>query len=139
MCIRDRTKDEARKFEAAKSLWEQAKYDEAYDIVRPVLTDAPYNGSFLALAGVIYEKAENLPVAYHLFKSATQVEPNEANHWVNLGRVAEDMWHTQEAERHYKVALKKVNRDDTLRKMCIRDRALSRSINFRTAPSAATN
>jgi len=83
--------------------------------VRPVLTDAPYNGSFLALAGVIYEKAENLPVAYHLFKSATQVEPNEANHWVNLGRVAEDMWHTQEAERHYKVALKKVNRDDTLR------------------------
>ena len=109
------TKDEARKFEAAKSLWEQAKYDEAYDIVRPVLTDAPYNGSFLALAGVIYEKAENLPVAYHLFKSATQVEPNEANHWVNLGRVAEDMWHTQEAERHYKVALKKVNRDDTLR------------------------
>ena len=25
------------------------------------------------------------------------------------------MWHTQEAERHYKVALKKVNRDDTLR------------------------
>ena len=83
------TKDEARKFEAAKSLWEQAKYDEAYDIVRPVLTDAPYNGSFLALAGVIYEKAENLPVAYHLFKSATQVEPNEANHWVNLGRVAE--------------------------------------------------
>jgi tetratricopeptide (TPR) repeat protein len=109
------TKDEARKFDKAKQLWERAKYDEAYEIVRPVLDDNPFNASFLALGGVIYEKAENLPVAYHLFKSATQVEPNEANHWVNLGRVAEDLWRTQEAERYYKIALKKVNRDETLR------------------------
>lgn len=109
------TKHEARQFDAAKTLWEQGKYDEAYEIVRPILMESPFNGSFLALAGVIYEKAENLPVAYHFFKAATQVEPNEANHWVNLGRVAEDLWRTQEAERFYKIALKKVNRDDTLR------------------------
>ena len=109
------TKDEARKFDKAKKLWELAKYDEAYEIVRPVLEDNPFNDSFLALAGVIYEKADNLPVAYHLFKTATLTEPNEANHWVNLGRVAEDLWRTQEAEKYYKIALKKVNRDDTLR------------------------
>ena len=109
------TKEEARKFDLAKSLWEKAKCDEAYEIVGPVLLDNPYNGAFLALAGVIYEKAENLPVAYHFFKSASQIEPNEANHWVNLGRVAEDMWRTQDAERYYKIALKKVKRDDTLR------------------------
>jgi len=109
------TKAEARKFDEAKELWEKNRFDDAYEIVRPVLMDNPFNDSFLSLAGVIYEKAENLPVAYHLFKAATQIEPNEANHWVNLGRVAEDLWRTDEAERHYKIALKKVNRDETLR------------------------
>jgi len=109
------TKAEAKKFDAAKDLWERAKYDEAYEIVLPVLMDNPFNDAFLSLAGVIYEKADNLPLAYHLFKAACNIEPNEANHWVNLGRVAGDMWRVQEAEKFYKIALKKVKRDETLR------------------------
>lgn len=108
-------KERAAVFARAKALWEKNKVDDAWDLVRPQLAEDPWDADMLAIGGSIYEKAGNLPVAYHFFKQSTQVAPMEANHWVNFGRVAEELWRVDEAERAYKIALKRVNRDETLK------------------------
>lgn len=106
---------ENRKVAKAKKLWEADEVDRAWDIIKPLMMDNLFEPSLLQMAGVIYEKANNIPLAYHLFKICTAVDPNEANNWTNLGRVAEDLWRTEEAEAAYKKALKLCKRDDTLR------------------------
>lgn len=97
-----------------RQLWEQEKYDEAYDCARALLEDNPYDADALSLAGCIYERADNAPVAYHLFKVAVSICPTDGTHWSNLGRVAELMWRTKEAEDCYRKALKNVKRESTL-------------------------
>lgn len=106
-------RDDARQLAKAKDLWEKAQYGDAWDVIQPVLEDNLLDPRALAMAGCIAEKAGNAPVAYHLFRAATQVQPDEANNWCHLGRVAEDIWRTEEAERYYKIALKKVEREET--------------------------
>jgi tetratricopeptide (TPR) repeat protein len=106
---------EKRKVGKAKRLWENNEIDKALDIIKPLMVDHPWDRDLLQLAGVIFEKAGNIPIAYHLFKAGTSVDPEEANNWVNLGRAAEDLWRTDEAEAAYKKALKICKRDETLR------------------------
>jgi tetratricopeptide (TPR) repeat protein len=106
---------EKRKVVKAKRLWEIGEIDKSLDIIKPMMFDHPNNPDLLQMAGVIFEKAGNVPVAYHLFKVCTGIDPEEANNWTNLGRAAEDLWRTDEAEAAYRKALKLCKRDDTLR------------------------
>lgn len=106
---------ERRDLSKAKTLWDDNEVDAAWEIVKRLLLDHPHDPIVLQMGGHIYEKSGNTPVAYHLFKSATDADPREASGWLNLGRIAEDLWRTGEAERCYAKALKLSNRDDTTR------------------------
>ena len=99
----------------ARALWEQDKVDEAWEIMQKLLAEHPFERDCLYMAGHIYEKANNMPVAYHMFKLATEQDPREASGWLNFGRLAEELWRTKEAERAYEKALKLCKRDDTMR------------------------
>lgn len=106
---------ERKKIWKVRELWEKNEVDKAWDTLKPVMEEHPYDRDCLSMAGVIFEKANNLPVAYHMLKEATRQDPNEASCWLNFGRVAEDLWRTKEAERAYEKALSLSKRDDTRR------------------------
>lgn len=99
----------------SKLLWDEDKCDEAWDVLRPLIAAHPYDPVLLQMGGHIYEKAGNLPVAYHFYRIATEQDPREASNWLNYGRAAEELWRTDEAERCYQKALKGAERDETLR------------------------
>jgi hypothetical protein len=67
------------------------------------------------MGGHIYEKAGNMPVAYHFFRQATEQNPRDGTNWMNFGRAAEELWRTPEAEKAYAKALKYADRDETTR------------------------
>lgn len=94
-------------------LWEHGELDKAMDLLRKEMQRATDDPRCISMAGHIYEKSGNVPVAYNLFKLAAESQPSEASHWLNLGRSAEDLWRTAEAERAYKRALSLCNRDTT--------------------------
>src|SRR5574340_44193 len=72
-----------------RTLWEQEKYDEAYECAKAILEEDPFDPDALSLAGCVYERADNAPVAYHLFKAAIQRGSGDGTAWSNLGRAAE--------------------------------------------------
>ena len=106
---------EMRELSKARALWDDNEVDAAWEIVKTLLLEHPHNGIVLQMGGHIYDKSGNVPVSYHLFKAATEADPREASGWLNLGRLAEDLWRTSEAERCYDKALKLSNRDETTR------------------------
>jgi len=99
----------------AQGFWEAQKPDDAWDIVRKLLMEHPFEPPLLQMAGHIYELAGNVPVSYHFFRQATEQEPREGSGWVNFGRMAEELWRSDEAERAYHKALKYSNREETTR------------------------
>ena len=54
---------ERKQLYKARSLWERDKVDDAWDIVRKLMFDHPYERDVLFMAGHIYDKAGNAPVA----------------------------------------------------------------------------
>lgn len=104
---------ERRQLWRARDLWDAGEVDDAWAIVQKLLLDHPFDRDCLYMGGHIYEKAGNLPVAYHLFRLGTEQDPKEASGWLNFGRVAEDLWRTTEAERAYEKALKLAKREET--------------------------
>lgn len=106
---------ERRNLHRAKVLWERDDVDGAWDLVRELLIMHPFDSLCLQMGGHIYEKAGNVPVAYHFFRQATEQSPKDATAWLNFGRVAEDIWRTSEAERAYQKALKFSTREETTR------------------------
>lgn len=93
--------------------WERNELDKAMDMLRKEMQRAPDDPRCVSMAGHIYEKAGNTPVAYNLFKHATSLQPTEASHWLNFGRCAQDLWRTDEATRAYTRALSQTNREST--------------------------
>jgi tetratricopeptide (TPR) repeat protein len=109
------SKQEHRDLVRARELWERDKVDDAWALVQKLMLEHPFDAVLCQMGGHIYEKAGNMPVAYHLFRTATEQDPREATNWLNFGRVAEELWRTSEAERAYQKALKYANRDETIR------------------------
>ncbi len=87
--------------------------DGAMDMLKKEMQRAPDDARCVGMAAHIYERAGNTPIAYNLFKQATVLQPTEASNWLNLGRCAQDLWRTQEAERAYTRALSQTSRDST--------------------------
>lgn len=100
------------KLKTAIAYWERGEVDKAMDICRQEMKRTPDDHKWLSVAGHVFEKSNNTPIAYNLFKQATVLQPNEASHWLNLGRCAQDLWRTQEAERAYTRALSQCTRDN---------------------------
>lgn len=89
----------------AVALWEQGEVDAAWKVVAPILCANPNDALALGVGGHIYEKAGNLPAAYHFYKTAAALNPDEANAWLDFGRLADTLWRPQESERAYMRAL----------------------------------
>jgi tetratricopeptide (TPR) repeat protein len=103
-----------KRLHQARELHEQDEVDKAYDIVKVLLLEHPDNYLCLQMEGHIYDKAGNIPVAYQMFRAATQANPRDANGWICFGRIAEWIWRTEEAEKAYEKGLKFADRDETV-------------------------
>lgn len=86
---------------SALASWESGDTDAAWNVAYKVLTDEPNEPSALCLAGLVFERRNNYPVAYQLFKRVVELMPKEARAWLHLGRVAGHLWQTTESERAY--------------------------------------
>jgi tetratricopeptide (TPR) repeat protein len=106
------TKAERKQLWKARSLWERGEVDDAWSIVQRLMADHPFERDVLFMAGHIFDKSGNVPVAYHMFKLGTEADPKEASGWLNMGRAAEEIWRTSEAERCYQKALKLAKDED---------------------------
>jgi tetratricopeptide (TPR) repeat protein len=89
----------------AKLLAEQRRSNEAWAIVEPYLLEDPADLQALDIAAYTFEMAGNPVVAHALYKRVTEVAPTGSQSWLNYGRVTEDLWMTDEAERCYKKGL----------------------------------
>lgn len=94
-------------------LWDKRELDRARDVLKPEWKEHADDPRCIAAAGHIFEAANDMPLAYALFRLATILEPAESSHWVNLGRCAEDLWRTPEALRCYNRAMSSCDRDET--------------------------
>lgn len=100
------------------ALWEAGELDQAMDLLRKEWTQHPDDPKAIAMAGHIFEKSGNAPLAYVLFKLAKDLNPSEASNWLNFGRCAEDLWKETDAERAYNRAISITNRQST-KMMCL--------------------
>jgi Tfp pilus assembly protein PilF len=89
----------------AKRLAEAKRHSEAWAIVEPYLLDNPDDVDALDVAAFTFECAGNMPVAQAFYRRFTQIAPDDARSWLNYGRLTEDLWQTEEADRCYKRGL----------------------------------
>lgn len=82
-------------------LVEAGRIDEAWNEVRLILCENPNHVGALAVAAKIHERRDGPGVAYQFYKRIAEVAPSESATYVNLGRVAQDLWRTDEAKAIY--------------------------------------
>ena len=88
----------------ARVLANDGDYDASYKIVEEELTLNPENALALVLGAYILEKAKRLPVAYLMARRAAELAPGRPEAWINLGRMADELWLVEEAEKAYRKA-----------------------------------
>jgi tetratricopeptide (TPR) repeat protein len=101
----------------AKSLAESGELDMAWSTVDAYLRKNPDDAQALLLASYILDKGKHLSVAFHLARRVTELEPNRFEAWNNYGRVADQIWMIDVAERAHKRAISAASKG--------RDKALS--------------
>jgi tetratricopeptide (TPR) repeat protein len=99
----------------ARDHFEHKRVDAAWEIIEKLLFDHPFERDVLAMAGHVYKLAGNMPIAYHMFRQATEQDARNATNWLNFGLAAAELWRSAEAERAYMKALKHTARDETLK------------------------
>lgn len=95
------TAENRKELQSALASWEDGDIDAAWNIAYKVLTDEPNEPSALCLAGLVFERKNNWPVAYQLFKRVVELMPKEPRAWLHMGRISGHLWQTQESERAY--------------------------------------
>lgn len=100
------------------ALWEAGELDKAMDALKKEWAEHPDDSRCIGIAGHIFEKSGNTPLAYNLFRLAKDLNPGEGSNWLNFGRCAEDLWKAAEAERAYNRAISITNRQST-KVMCL--------------------
>ena len=93
-------------YEAIKELIEAEKFPDALRMLDPVLERDPDDVIALFLYGQVLLQSEKPALAYHVFKTVTQMEPGKAQGWVNLGKCMDDLHRQEEAQKCYRKALK---------------------------------
>jgi tetratricopeptide (TPR) repeat protein len=96
----------------ARMLYEAGEVGEAAGVLKNLLLANPDDAAALSGAVEIFDKADNLPVAYHLAKRLVELEPTRVDAWTGLGWLADRLWRSEEAERYYRTALKKCANDE---------------------------
>lgn len=90
----------------AADLGAKGKLEQAWKIVNQLLIDDPMNIHALVTGSYLMRALGALPQAYHMARSATQIDPTDDASWTNLGHAASLMWLPEEAERAYLEGLK---------------------------------
>ena len=107
-------------YEQAKELAEAGDVEGAWKIVNRFLQDDPNDYRALVTASFLMRRIGHLPEAYWFAKGSTQIRPQDAATWINLGHAASEMWLVDESEKCYRTALRCPNikseklRDNTL-------------------------
>jgi tetratricopeptide (TPR) repeat protein len=85
----------------AKRFAETKQSNVAWSIVEPYLLEDPNDLQALDIGAYTFEMADNPVVAHAMYKRVTEVAPTGSQSWLNYGRVCEQLWITNEAERCY--------------------------------------
>jgi tetratricopeptide (TPR) repeat protein len=89
----------------AKSLAESGELDMAWNLVDVYLRKNPDDAQALLLASYILDKSKHLSVAFHIARRVSELEPNRFEAWNNYGRIADQLWMIDIAERAHKRAI----------------------------------
>lgn len=92
-------------YQTAADLGEHGKSEIAWKIIGRLLIENPNDVRALVTGSYLMRNMGGLPQAYHFAKAATQIIPNDAAAWTNLGHAASSMWLIEDAERAYKKGL----------------------------------
>lgn len=109
---------------AAKYLADKEQYTESLAIVNRFLRDEdPNNAEALLLAAFLFDKAanasvENRVIAYNFAKRAVAEGPKIAAAWMNLAKIAGDLYLLSESRRAYEMATRCAKSDGD-RKMAL--------------------
>ena len=81
------------------------EWDDAMDLINQVLMIDPNHSKALIMATHILDKARRWPAAYQFAQRAVSVAPLDSSSWQNLGRLSEELYQLDDAERCYKKAM----------------------------------
>jgi len=99
-----RAEERKRDLVIARHLADAGELDQAYTVADKWLNLDPNDGPFLTVLTSIMIQSEKRPIAYALSKKLTQLMPNNAASWINMGQVSADLWMVTEAKRCYRKA-----------------------------------
>lgn len=89
----------------ALTLFKQGDPDAAFDHIDEALKDNPNNVPALLLATTILDKARRLTTAYQFAGRCIELAPHMPECWTNFGRISEELYQLEDAERAYKKAI----------------------------------
>lgn len=95
-----------------RDLSEAGDIDNAYRIADAHLKRNPESPAWMMAMTHILLQAEKPVVAYTMARRTTQIEPENAGVWLNLGMAARDLWRFREARRAYRKGLRAAKTDD---------------------------
>src|SRR5581483_158440 len=74
-------------------------------LLLPYLDQSPDDPRALFILGFLFLKSDRPGIAYHINARTVQIAPDQAIAWHNLGKAANDLQRTEEAEKCFKRAL----------------------------------
>ena len=92
--------------EEAKNLVEENRHPEAAQVLSKYIDKDWDNPEALFLLGYCFMKADNVGLAYQMFKRASDVFPGEAAIWHNIGKLYHERQEEDKAEEFFRKALK---------------------------------
>ena len=103
----------------AQDLRDQGDYEGAYETAYKWLKFDPDDPAALTVLVAVMIDTDKVALAHPLAKRCTEVAPEAAVAWMNLGRTAADLWRYKESLRAYKKALRLAQDDVTKSSICV--------------------
>lgn len=97
----------------AHELAQAGELDKAWEICERNLFNHPNDPRLLVLASYIFDKSGKLIVAYQLAKRSALEGPWFPESWINVGKMADNLWLVSESESAYKKAIKLIEASKT--------------------------
>lgn len=86
------------KLHEASDLYDAGEYDESLRVCNELLNEEPDNGAALFQIGLLFLRAERWGLAYNVYRRFTEIMPEIAAGWTNLGRALQELHRGKEAE-----------------------------------------
>ena len=96
----------------ARDLAEAGEYAKALELSEEPLCENPNHIGWLMLNVYCLEKADKLPLAYHLCKKLLELQPRDPPIWLNMTNIHARLWQPQEAIKAAKRGLALARKDE---------------------------